>query len=105
MPLYDYTCRACGDFRELRTVDQRNCRTPCPQCRVPAQRVIKAPNLAIMNPLTRKAAFINERSRHEPRVSEGHVCGKAVRKNNVRQTRLGTLQAGKPSARPWMLGH
>ena len=111
MPFYDFTCEACGDFRLLRTMAQRNRKAACPDCAVPAKRVILAPNLAVMTPLARRAATVNERSRHEPRVSTGHSCGSGcgcgtpVRKKRMKKTKLGTLQTGKPSARPWMLGH
>lgn len=114
MPVYDFHCQDCGDFRELLTIDERNDPVACPSCSQIARRLILAPNLALMNPLGRKAAAINEKSRHEPRVSGGHSCGSGcgcgtsstkIRKNRVKETKLGTLQSQKPSARPWMLGH
>lgn len=112
MPVYDFTCEQCGDFRELRTIDERNEPAACPACSQVAQRLILAPNLGLMNPLQRKAATINERSRHEPRVSGGgHSCGAScgcgtpVRNKRIKETKLGKVQTQKPNARPWMLGH
>ena len=114
MPVYDFACQDCGDFREFLAIDERNNPVPCPSCSRIARRVILAPNLALMNPVGRRAAAINEKSRHEPRVSGGHSCGSGcgcgsgatkIRKNRVRETKLGTLQSQKPTARPWMLGH
>lgn len=114
MPVYDYTCSHCGDFRLFRSIEERNHPTACPSCSTIGRRLILAPNLAIMNPLARKATAINERSRHEPRVSNAHSCGSGcgcgshttkIRPTRTRETKLGKLQSQKPSARPWMLGH
>ena len=33
MPVYDFTCPECGDFRALLTIDERNDPTPCPDAR------------------------------------------------------------------------
>ncbi|NJM36863.1 MAG: zinc ribbon domain-containing protein [Akkermansiaceae bacterium] len=111
MPVYDFTCGDCGDFRMLRTINERNEPASCPLCTRISRRMILAPNLALMNPVVRKASSINEKSRHEPRVSSSHSCGSGcgcgtkIRKNRVKETKLGKLQSQKPSARPWMLGH
>ena len=113
MPVYDFTCLDCGDFRELRTISERNDPAPCPNCKKVAQRMILAPSLAIMEPGLRKAHGVNEKSRHEPRIRESHSCGSGcgcgsgtkIRKNNVKETKLGKLQSQKRTARPWMLGH
>jgi putative FmdB family regulatory protein len=113
MPVYDFSCDSCGDFREFLMMDERNRPVACPCCARVSRRVILAPNLALMSPIGRKAAAINEKSRHEPRVSGGHSCGSGcgckpdqkIRKNRTRETKLGTLQSQKTTARPWMLGH
>ena len=111
MPVYDYTCADCGDFREFRGIDQRNDPQPCPMCAKIARRMILAPGLALMNPIVRKANAVNEKSRHEPRVRESHSCGSGcgcgtkIRPNRVKETKLGKLQSQKATARPWMLGH
>ncbi|MBX3743366.1 MAG: zinc ribbon domain-containing protein [Akkermansiaceae bacterium] len=111
MPVYDFTCGDCGDFREVRSIDERNNPARCPDCRKAARRMILAPNLGLMNPVARKASAVNEKSRHEPRVSNPHSCGSGcgcgtpVRGIRRKETPLGVLQTQKPSARPWMLGH
>jgi putative FmdB family regulatory protein len=115
MPVYDFTCHDCGDFRELRTIEGRNEPCACPTCKKEAQRMILAPGLALMNPGLRKAHGVNEKSRHEPSVRESHSCssrcgcgsgsGTKIRKNNVKETKLGKLQSQKATSRPWMLGH
>lgn len=111
MPVYDFTCAECGDFREFLSIDQRNEPTACPSCDRIGRRVIRAPNLALMNPNMRKAHGINEKSRHEPRTSQSHTCGGGcgcgtkIRPARMKDTKLGQLQTQKASARPWMLGH
>ncbi|MFT3991940.1 MAG: zinc ribbon domain-containing protein [Luteolibacter sp.] len=112
MPVYDFTCETCGDFRVLRMISERNDPAPCPSCARLGRRLILAPNLAVMAPLQRKAASINEKSRHEPRVSGGsHSCGSGcgcgtpVRNKKLMDTKLGKVQTQKANARPWMLGH
>lgn len=111
MPVYDFSCPDCGDFRALLTIEGRNDPTPCPSCSRAGQRLILAPNLALMSPIKRKASAINEKSRHEPRISTGHSCGSGcgcgtkIRPVRTRETKLGVLQSQKATARPWMLGH
>jgi putative FmdB family regulatory protein len=111
MPVYDFTCVRCGDFRELLAIDERNQPVACPNCAGLSQRLILAPNLALMSPIKRKANAINEKSRHEPRMSTGHSCGSGcgcgtkIRPVRTKETKLGVLQSQKATARPWMLGH
>jgi len=111
MPVYDFTCSDCGDFRALLTILERNEPTTCPSCAQVGQRLILAPNLALMNPIKRKATAVNEKSRHEPRISSGHSCGSGcgcgtkIRPSRTKETKLGVLQGQKATARPWMLGH
>lgn len=114
MPVYDFSCPECGDFRALLTIDERNDPTPCPECSRVGRRLILAPNLALMSPVKRKAHAVNEKSRHEPRISNAHSCGSGcgcgttgtkIRPTRTKETKLGVLNSQKPSARPWMLGH
>jgi putative FmdB family regulatory protein len=110
MPLYNFGCDCCGDlFYVQRTVDDRNNPLECEKCSQPASRVITAPHFR-QTSLSYKAAAINERSQHEPRLS-GHQCrsgcgcktpGKAVKLTAGKTARF---QTGKPNSRPWMLGH
>jgi putative FmdB family regulatory protein len=111
MPLYDFSCGDCGEFSMFLTIEERNAAISCPSCLRAAKRLILAPNLALMNPFTRKATAINEKSRHEPRMSTGHSCGSGcgcgtkIRPARTKETKLGVLQGQKASSRPWMLGH
>jgi putative FmdB family regulatory protein len=113
MPIYDFDCSECGEFRVMLPISHRNDPMRCPDCARPAVRLVMAPNLATMSPAVRKASAINERSRHEPRVRESHSCGsgcgcgtgKRIRPERKKDTKLGVLTGQKAGARPWMLGH
>jgi len=112
MPVYSYLCEECGEFDLLRPMDLRNAPAACPSCACSSQRMIQAPNLALMAPGLRRAHSINDRSRHEPRVSQNRQtdpacgCHSPLNKNRrVQSTKLGQLEAGRRSSRPWMLGH
>ncbi|MCC7373850.1 MAG: zinc ribbon domain-containing protein [Verrucomicrobiales bacterium] len=123
MPFYDYYCRDCGEFALNRSIAQRDDRALCPQCNGAATRVVTAPRLALMQPMTRMAQERNERSRHEPSVSQRHRCGSGcgcssgpsrmspssataiAKKRSVEVPKLGRFQTGRRRQRPWMLGH
>jgi putative FmdB family regulatory protein len=68
MPLYDYRCSACGDFRAWRRMSEAAEPAECPSCAAPAARAVVAPSLALMNGHTRIAHQRNEKSAHEPQV-------------------------------------
>jgi putative FmdB family regulatory protein len=36
MPLYDYECVTCGEFREWRSMSEWESAVPCPRCLLPA---------------------------------------------------------------------
>jgi putative FmdB family regulatory protein len=116
MALYDYQCAACGPFSLWRPLSERNFLASCPVCQEPARRVISAPNLSVMSPSQRLAHARNEKSRHEPGVTNRHRCGSGcgcgrgspARKKATRTVDLGKagrFEASKTSKRPWMLGH
>jgi putative FmdB family regulatory protein len=46
MPLYDYRCATCGDFREFRRMMESGMPAACPVCGAPSERLIAAPFLA-----------------------------------------------------------
>jgi putative FmdB family regulatory protein len=46
MPLYDYRCDACGDFRAFRPMSEAQASQPCPHCSALAPRRMSAPFLA-----------------------------------------------------------
>ena len=53
MPLYDYRCVSCGDFRELRPMRESSASRVCPVCGALSDRVITAPFLAAVDPNSR----------------------------------------------------
>ena len=104
MPLYEYNCADCGSFTELGRLSECDAPAACPECGMPAARLISIPRLAIMEKGNRTAWEHNERSAHEPRrVTGGHRHrhdheheAKGTDTHRHRHTRQG---------RPWMLGH
>lgn len=46
MPLYDYRCGTCGDFREMRPMRESSLPQACPVCNAAAERLLSAPFLA-----------------------------------------------------------
>ena len=46
MPLYDYRCGGCGDFREFRRMSESDLPVACPVCGTPSGRVIATSFLA-----------------------------------------------------------
>jgi hypothetical protein len=66
-----------------------------------------------MSPVRRKAHAVNDKCRHEPRISNAHSCGSGcgcgtgakIRPTRTKETKLGVLNSQKPTARPSMLGH
>ena len=110
--MYEYECRECGVFPAFRSIDERDLPATCVFCEELAARIISAPNLSLMNPRQRVAAFRNERSRHQPLVSNGGACCSggscSHRRPSEPKTKDGkpALRASrKKNRRPWMLGH
>ena len=68
MPLYDYRCSDCGEFRAWRSMREAAAPVACPDCQQSAPRAVVAPNLALMNAHARTAHQRNEKSAHEPNV-------------------------------------
>jgi len=101
MPLYDYTCRACGDFRAWRTMSAAAKTVACPSCDAPAGRTMVAPNLALMHAHSRIAHQRNEKSAHEPRVVNGSEHDHAHAAHHGHHHQHGHRTGG----RPWMIGH
>ncbi len=103
MPLYDYRCPSCGDFRAWRSMSEAGLPAPCPVCAGPAARAIVAPNLATMAPHRRIAHARNEKSAHEPRVvSAEQLQGRHRHDHGHRHNAPKGFGVGN---RPWMIGH
>ena len=103
MPIYDYRCVRCdADFTELRPMLRYSDPAPCPRCGSPAQRLIAAPRLNTMRADLRQAHQTNERSAHQPKLSQAHRCGPGCSHNASGKAPLRQASGEK---RPWMLGH
>lgn len=105
MPLYDYRCPDCGEFRAWGAMSEAAAPVACPDCRRLAPRAVVAPSLALMNPRNRIAHQRNEKSAHEPQVVSrpahqgshaGHAHGHG---HHHHQHKHGM------GSRPWMIGH
>lgn len=46
MPMYDYRCTRCGNFREIRPMMESRTPRACPACGDASERVLSAPFLA-----------------------------------------------------------
>ncbi len=46
MPLYDYSCENCGNFREFHPMSESDAAQVCPICSAASERVLSAPYLA-----------------------------------------------------------
>lgn len=69
MPLYDYSCAGCGDFRAFRPMRESAAPGECPTCGSPCARVLTAPYLADASPQERGATPRNGR------IGFGGACG------------------------------
>jgi putative FmdB family regulatory protein len=69
MPLYDYRCVSCGDFREFRPMGESRAAGVCPVCGASSERVIAAPFLAGSDSASRAG------HRPDGRIGFGHACG------------------------------
>jgi putative FmdB family regulatory protein len=111
MPLYEYLCDDCGPFTAMRPMAEYAEPHACPDCDVPAPRVLLTPpRLATMSANLRVAEATNERSRHAPQtLSERAAHGAGCACCTGRPSRLTRRGKGGsksfPTARPWMISH
>ena len=98
MPIYEFECTDHGTFELTRPMAQVREPALCPDCGELGKRLLSAPNLATGSAVGRRAAAINERSQHEPRIVK----------------REATKPSGQPAKRvvqtshggyPWSIGH
>jgi putative FmdB family regulatory protein len=71
MPLYDYRCASCGDFREFRPMAESGASRLCPACGAPSERVLTAPFLA------GKDSNSGTGQRRNDQTGFRHACGHA----------------------------
>ena len=91
MPIYAFTCEACGGFDVTRRSAEAAAPAACPRCGADAQRVFTPPGLALLAKPVRGLLDREEKSAHEPDV----VAGKTGRPLPHRH---------QPSP-PWVLSH
>jgi putative FmdB family regulatory protein len=68
MPVYAFTCAACGGFELMRPMAQAAEPAPCPTCGTEARRVFTPPGLALLAQRVRGVLDMEEKSAHEPAV-------------------------------------
>src|SRR5687768_12577172 len=116
MPVYDYRCREHGVFYQLQTLEHHDQPAACPTCSQPSARIIMiAPELLVMDSNKRAAFATNEKSRHEPIISQKEQrqhdhhhrkqcgCESDLKKSKLFYTAKGEKMF--PSMRPWMISH
>jgi len=98
MPIYEFECADHGTFELTRAMAQVREPAPCPECGELGKRLLSAPNLATGSALGRRAAAINERSQHEPRI---------VRRETAKPSAEPTQRVVQAShgGYPWAIGH
>jgi hypothetical protein len=69
-----------------------------------AGRVLSAPRLGMLDAGVRRTHQVNERSAHEPRVSQRHQCGAGCNHKHAAAS-TAPLKGQTGVKRPWMLGH
>lgn len=109
MPLYDYRCHDCGDFRSWESMSESDADVACPDCDRPAIRSVTGPSLALMPNNNRVANTRNEKSADQPEVI---TKGSQNRSGSAGHAHGGHCHANHQSSghshnqgRPWMIGH
>ena len=98
MPIYEFECADHGLFELTRPMARMREPAECPECGEHGKRLLSAPNLATGSVVSRRAAAVNERSQHEPRIVKREApkaTGEPV-KRAVQSAHGGY---------PWAIGH
>ncbi|MEJ2864352.1 FmdB family zinc ribbon protein [Actinomycetospora flava] len=69
LPTYAYRCRRCGPFDVLAPMVASHDERHCPTCEAAADRIVTAPGIRLTAPSVAHALQVEERSRHEPSVT------------------------------------
>jgi putative FmdB family regulatory protein len=70
MPLYDYACAGCGDFRAFRPMRESAEPQPCPGCARLSERTLSAPFLS-----GSADGWLSRPKGHAPGASWRSMCG------------------------------
>jgi putative FmdB family regulatory protein len=68
VPIYSFTCEACGAFDVVRPVVEASAAARCPRCAGEARRLFTPPGLSVLAKPLRAARDMEEKSAHEPDV-------------------------------------
>jgi putative FmdB family regulatory protein len=98
MPIYEFECADHGTFELTRPMAEVRDPAPCPDCGEIGKRLLSAPSVATGSLIGRRAAAVNERSQHEPRI----VKREAPRPSNEPAKRTVHASTG---GYPWAIGH
>jgi putative FmdB family regulatory protein len=93
VPVYEYTCEACGPFELWRPVLDASAARLCPTCDAPARRRFTPPAVARTSVPLRAARDREDRSAHAPDVVRA-PSGRAL-----------PWQPGHAHGAPWTVGH
>ena len=109
MPLYDYRCTTCGDFRSWQRMSESADGAACPGCEETATRLVTAPSLALMPNNNRIAHSRNEKSADQPEVATRASMdrGQTGKPHGQQCSGHGHQHSGlgHSHGRPWMIGH
>lgn len=104
MPVYEFECRSCGPFTEIRSIIESGSPAKCPDCGTISAKIFPVVNLRQMRPENRVAWERNEQSAHAPRYSP--TCSHKTSGAKPGADGRPALQSSKKrNSRPWMLGH
>ena len=98
MPIYEFECPSHGTFELSRPMAAAREPAQCPDCGESAKRLLSAPMVATGSLVGRRAAAVNERSQHAPRI----VQREAPRSNGEPPKRTVHSNGG---GYPWAIGH
>ena len=104
MPLYTYSCAACGPFQSARTIAEFEADAECPGCGAGARRSLAAPMLMAMAANNRQAYARNEKSAWSPEVVR-RESGGHVHSAHCDHGHGGGQQVRQHGGKPWMVGH
>jgi putative FmdB family regulatory protein len=91
VPVYAFTCAACGPFDVARPMAEAGVPARCPGCGTEARRVFTPPGLALLARPVRRALDAEEKSAHDPAV--------------VTEKRGRPMPHRHAPSPPWALGH
>lgn len=98
MPIYEYSCAACGPFSDWGRIAESGAPAGCPHCGQSSPRKISAPRLSVIASDLKKAHERNEKSAHEPQHRK-----KTCHHDHDHTNKQCKVPPGP--RRPWMLGH